>query len=149
VKTSLRHSGQVAKVKTSLRRPCHPCKKKNKEKKEKKRKETISTMRVCMQMFYGGEEASPLQVGGCRHNDKECHQCLLHGQPHFQGMCKVFCDLNHYRKVPNHYRKVLNHYRKVLNPYRKVLNPYRKVLNHYRKLPVEGCYGRGEFLMKI
>jgi len=67
----------------------------------------------------------------------------------FKVCAKFFCDLNHYRKVPNHYRKVLNHYRKVLNPYRKVLNPYRKVLNHYRKLPVEGCYGRGEFLMKI
>jgi hypothetical protein len=99
-------------------------------------------MRVCMQMFYGREEASPLQFGGFHHIDKRCHQCLLHGQQHFQGMCKVFVIWIYYREALIFYREVPKHYREVLNH-------YRKVLNHYRELPVEGCYGRGKFLMRI
>jgi hypothetical protein len=30
-----------------------------------------------MQMFYGGEEASPLQARGLHHAIKGCHQHLL------------------------------------------------------------------------
>jgi hypothetical protein len=92
------------------------------------------------------EEKKPLHSnsGASLMLTKDAINCLLHGQQHFQGMCRVFVIWNHYRKVPKYYRKileVLDHYRKVPKYYRKILN----VLKYYRELPVESCYGHGEF----
>ena len=100
-------------------------------------------------MFYGGEEASPLQARGLHHASKGCHQHLLQEQQCFLRYVQL---LSCFGSSTGGYSfstgtDSLPTGRRGSSTGKCQISTGSSVF--YRKLPVEGYDGRNVFQMKI
>ena len=129
----------MARVKTSMRRPCYLSKKKKNKKKQKKKTRSIShyVKFACrLQVFYGGEEASQLKAKSPYHAARTPHQHLLQEflcssrYEHFYYKLSLLQeDTDFLQEGAIFYRKV-----KISTGRAACL---QEALYFYRKLPVE------------
>ena len=144
MKTSLRRSGQVARVKTSLGRPCYLFKKK-----ERKKKKTISKIKVLhADVLWRRRSLSTPSQG-----PSSCYQRMSSTPPPritmFFKVCAIFIMIwIFYRKIQfSTGTDSLPTGRRGSSTGKCKISTGSSMF--YRKLPVEGCDGRNVFQMKI